>query len=145
MAIKLGPLLAVIGIIGAYSVPVWVNTGSGQLFSLLIYVALVSVAAAVVAHKVQRVWLWYLLCVGHIGLYSFGLTLFNYDTVWLLCAYALLSILGLIAIGRLDLGFNTLEVRAHSFKRLVNLFPDHGLLLAFIAPLMIAMLLSVFN
>lgn len=145
MAIKLGPLLAVIGIIGAYSVPVWVNTGSGQLFSLLIYVALVSVAAAVVAHKVQRVWLWYLLWVGHIGWYLVGLTLFNYDTVWLIGAYALLSILGLIAIARLGLGFNTLEVRPHSFKRLVNLFPDHGLLLAFIAPLMIAMLLSVFN
>lgn len=145
MAIKLGPLLAVIGIIGAYSVPVWVNTGSGQLFSLLIYVALVSVAAAVVAHKVQRVWLWYLLWVGHIGWYLVGLTLFNYDTVWLIGAFALLSILGLIAIARLGLGFNTLEVRPHSFKRLVNLFPDHGLLLAFIAPLMTAMLLSVFN
>ena len=145
MAIKLGPLLAVIGIIGAYSVPVWVNTGSGQLFSLLIYVALVSVAAAVVAHKVQRVWLWYLLWVGHIGWYLVGLTLFTYNTVWLIGAYALLSILGLIAIARLGLGFNTLEVRPHSFKRLVNLFPDHGLLLAFIAPLMIAMLLSVFN
>ncbi|OLF76418.1 hypothetical protein AWH60_06395 [Pseudoalteromonas haloplanktis] len=145
MAIKLGPLLAVIGIIGAYSVPVWVNTGSGQLFSLLIYVALVSVAAAVVAHKVQRVWLWYLLWVGHISWYLVGLTLFNYDTVWLIGAFALLSILGLIAIARLGLGFNTLEVRPHSFKRLVNLFPDHGLLLAFIAPLMIAMLMSLFN
>ena len=145
MAIKLGPLLAVIGIIGAYSVPVWVNTGSGQLFSLLIYVALVSVAAAVVAHKVQRVWLWYLLWVGHIGWYLVGLTLFNYDTVWLIGAFALLSILGLIAIARLGLTFNTLEVRSHSFKRLVNLFPDHGLLLAFMAPLMIAMLLSLFN
>ncbi|KAF7765474.1 hypothetical protein PUND_a1156 [Pseudoalteromonas undina] len=145
MAIKLGPLLAVIGIIGAYSVPVWVNTGSGQLFSLLIYVALVSVAAAVVAHKVQRVWLWYLLWVGHISWYLVGLTLFNYDTVWVIGVFALLSILGLIAIARLGLGFNTLEVRPHSFKRLVNLFPDHGLLIAFIAPLMIAMLLSVFN
>lgn len=145
MAIKLGPLLAVIGIIGAYSVPVWVNTGSGQLFSLLIYVALVSVAAAVVAHKVKRVWLWYLLWVGHIGWYLVGLTLFTYNTVWLIGAYALLSILGLIAIARLGLGFNTLEVRPHSFKRLVNLFPDHGLLTAFIAPLMIAMLVSLFN
>lgn len=145
MAIKLGPLLAVIGMIGAYSVPIWVNTGSGQLFSLLIYVALVSVAAAIVAHKVKRIWLWYLLWVGHIGWYLVGLTLFTYDTVWLIGAYALLSILGLIAIARLGLGFNTLEVRPHSFKRLVNLFPDHGLLIAFIAPLMIAMLLSVFN
>lgn len=145
MAIKLGPLLAVIGIIGAYSVPVWVNTGSGQLFSLLIYVALVSVAATVVAQKVKRVWLWYLLWVGHISWYLVGLTLFTYDTVWLIGAFALLSILGLIAIARLGLTFKTLEVRPHSFKRLVNLFPDHGLLLAFIAPLMVAMLLSVFN
>lgn len=145
MSIKLGPLLAVIGIIGAYSVPIWVNTGSGQLFSLLIYVALVSVAATVVAQKVKRVWLWYLLWVGHISWYLVGLTLFTYDTVWLIGAFALLSILGLIAIARLGLTFKTLEVRPHSFKRLVNLFPDHGLLLAFIAPLMVAMLLSVFN
>lgn len=145
MAIKLGPLLAVIGIIGAYSVPIWVSTGSGQLFSLFIYVALVSVAAAIVAYKVQRVWLWYLLWAGHIGWYLVGLSLFNYDTVWLIGAYALLSILGLIGIARLGLTFNTLEVRPHSFKRLVNLFPDHGLLLAFIAPLMMAMLFSPFN
>jgi len=145
MALRLGPLLAVLGIIGAYSVPIWVSTGSGNLFALLMYVGFVSLSAALVAHKVQRIWLWYLLWAGHIGWYLVGFTLLKVNTVWLMGMFALLSIIGLIAIPRLGLKLNVIELRPHSLKRLINVLPDHALLLAFIAPLIFTMLISHFD
>jgi uncharacterized membrane protein len=145
MALKLGPLLGILGIIGAYSVPIWVNTGSDNLFALLMYVGFVSLSAALVAQKVQRRWLWYLLWGGHIGWYLTGFTLLKNETVWLLGAFALLSILGLIAMPHLGLKLRVIEQRPHSFKRLLKVLPDHLLFVAFIAPLFIAMLLQPFN
>jgi len=145
MALRLGPLLAVLGIIGAYSVPIWVSTGSGNLFALFMYVGFVSLSAALVAHKVQRAWLWYLLWAGHISWYLVGFTLFKADTVWLIGMFALLSIIGLIAIPRLGLKLNVIEHRPHSLKRLIKVLPDHLLLLAFIAPLILTMLISHFD
>ena len=145
MALRLGPLLAVLGIIGAYSVPIWVSTGSGNLFALFMYVGFVSLSAALVAHKVQRAWLWYLLWAGHIGWYLVGFTLLKINTVWLMGAFALLSIVGLIAIPRLGLKLNIIEYRPHSLKRLIKVLPDHLLLLAFIAPLIFTMLISHFD
>ncbi|WP_024603576.1 DUF2339 domain-containing protein, partial [Pseudoalteromonas sp. TB25] len=145
MALRLGPLLAVLGIIGAYSVPIWVSTGSGNLFALFMYVGFVSLSAALVAHKVQRAWLWYLLWAGHIGWYLVGFTLLEVNTVWLMGAFALLSIVGLIAIPRLGLKLNVIEHRPHSLKRLLKVLPDHALLLAFIAPLIFTMLISHFD
>ncbi|MEL4441825.1 DUF2339 domain-containing protein, partial [Shewanella algae] len=61
MALRLGPLLAVLGIVGAYSVPIWVNTGSGNLAALLTYIGFVTLSAVLVAKRVNRNWLWYLL------------------------------------------------------------------------------------
>ncbi|KKN56461.1 hypothetical protein LCGC14_0571910, partial [marine sediment metagenome] len=145
MALRLGPLLAVLGIIGAYSVPIWVSTGSGNLFALFMYVGFVSLSAALVAHKVQRAWLWYLLWAGHIGWYLVGFTLLKINTVWLMGTFALLSIVGLIAIPRLGLKLSVIEHRPHSLKRLIKVLPDHALLLAFIAPLIFTMLISHFN
>ncbi|MBG9999817.1 DUF2339 domain-containing protein [Pseudoalteromonas sp. NSLLW24] len=145
MALRLGPLLAVLGIIGAYSVPIWVSTGSGNLFALFMYVGFVSLSAALVAHKVQRAWLWYLLWAGHIGWYLVGFTLLKINTVWLMGAFALLSIIGLIAIPRLGLKLNVIEHRPHSLKRLIKVLPDHALLLAFMAPLIFTMLISHFD
>ncbi|KDC52058.1 DUF2339 domain-containing protein [Pseudoalteromonas sp. S3431] len=145
MALRLGPLLAVLGIIGAYSVPIWVSTGSGNLFALFMYVGFVSLSAALVAHKVQRAWLWYLLWAGHIGWYLVGFTLLKINTVWLMGTFALLSIIGLIAIPRLGLKLNVIEHRPHSLKRLIKVLPDHLLLLAFIAPLIFTMLISHFD
>ncbi|WP_024593704.1 MULTISPECIES: DUF2339 domain-containing protein [unclassified Pseudoalteromonas] len=145
MALRLGPLLAVLGIIGAYSVPIWVNTGSGNLFALFMYVGFVSLSAALVARKVQRIWLWYLLWAGHIGWYLVGFSLFKNDTIWLMGAFALLSVIGLIAIPRLGLKLDVIEHRPHSLKRLIKVFPDHLLLVALIAPLVFAMAIDSFD
>ncbi|MEL0647954.1 DUF2339 domain-containing protein [Pseudoalteromonas agarivorans] len=147
MALKLGPLLAVLGIIGAYSVPIWVNTGSNNLLALFMYVGFVSLSASLVAQKVQRAWLWYLLWAGHIGWYLVGflITELKSNTPWLFATFALLSIVGLIALPRLGLKLKSIEHRPHSLMRLVKVLPDHLLLLAFIAPLIFTMSISYFN
>ncbi|MEG3757167.1 DUF2339 domain-containing protein [Pseudoalteromonas carrageenovora] len=147
IALKLGPLLAVLGIIGAYSVPIWVNTGSNNLLALFMYVGFVSLSASLVAQKVQRAWLWYLLWAGHIGWYLVGflITQLKSNTPWLFATFALLSIVGLIALPRLGLKLKSIEHRPHSLKRLVKVLPDHLLLLAFIVPLIFTMSISYYT
>jgi uncharacterized membrane protein len=147
MALTLGPLLAVLGIIGAYSVPIWVNTGSNNVFALFMYVGFVSLSASLVAQKVQRAWLWYLLWAGHIGWYLVGFIIMQIksDTPWLFGTFALLSIIGLIVIPRLGFKLRNIEHRPHSLKRLVKVLPDHLLLLAFTVPLIFTMCISYYN
>lgn len=145
MALMFGPLLAVLGIIGAYCVPVLVNTGSNNLFALYMYIGFISLSAALVAHKVQRAWLWYLLWAGHLGWYIVGFTIANSSTIWLLGTYGLFSVIGLIAVPRLGLKLTVVETRPHSLKRLINALPSHPLMLACIAPLLIAMLFDTAN
>jgi len=147
MALKIGPLLAVLGIIGAYSVPIWVNTGSNNLLALFMYVGFVSLSASLVAQKVQRAWLWYLLWAGHIGWYLVGflITQLKSNTPWLFATFALLSIVGLVALPRLGLKLKSIEHRPHSLKRLVKVLPDHLLLLAFIVPLIFTMSISYYT
>ncbi|MGS0497800.1 DUF2339 domain-containing protein [Pseudoalteromonas sp. S1727] len=143
MALRLGPLLAVLGIVGAYSVPIWVNTGSGNLVALLMYIGLVTLSAVLVAQKVKRPWLWYLLWAGHIGWYWVALSVIKPTQYWLVGGFALLSIIGLIAMMRLGLTLRLLEYRPHSLKRLLKLQPDHPLLLAIVVPLLITIVISM--
>ncbi|WP_372761242.1 DUF2339 domain-containing protein [Pseudoalteromonas sp.] len=145
MALQLGPLLAILGIVGAYSVPIWVSSNSVNLAALFMYVGFVSLSAALVAHRVQRSWLWYLLWAGHIFWYLAGFALLENNTIWLQGIYAIASIIGLIAIPRLGLRLAQIETRPHSLKRLIKLLPDHPLLLVFIAPFILLMLLHRFD
>jgi len=143
MALRLGPLLAVLGIVGAYSVPLWVNTGSGNLVALLTYIGFVTLSAVLVAQKVKRNWLWYLLWAGHIGWYWVALSVVKSTEYWLVGSFALLSIIGLIAMMRLGITLRLLEYRPHSLKRLLRLQPDHPLLLAIVVPLLITIVISI--
>lgn len=145
MALVLGPVLAVLGIIGAYCVPVLVNTGSNNLFALYMYIGFISLSAALVAQKVQRAWLWYLLWAGHLGWYLVGFTLVEQSSIWLMGAYGLLSIIGLIAMPCLGVTLKVVELRPHSLKRLINVIPAHPLMLAFVTPLLLAMLFSSYD
>lgn len=143
MALRLGPLLAVLGIVGAYSVPIWVNTGSGNLMALLMYIGFVTLAAVLVAQRVKRPWLWYLLWIGHIGWYWVALSVINAHQYWIVGVFALLSIIGLIAMMRLGITLRLLEYRPHSLKRLLKLQPDHPLLLAIVVPLLFTIVISM--
>lgn len=143
MALRLGPLLAVLGIVSAYSVPLWVNTGSGYLVALLTYISFITLSGVLVAKKVKRNWLWYLLWAGHIGWYWLLLNAADTQQYWLMGIFALLSIVGLIAMMRLGVKLTLLEYRPHSIKRLCKLIPDHPLLLALVLPLLLMMLITL--
>ncbi|AOT08099.1 DUF2339 domain-containing protein [Pseudoalteromonas luteoviolacea] len=65
LALRFGPVLAGIGIIGAYAVPALVSTGSNNIGALLLYVAFVSLSAVWVADYVKQKWLWWQSFVGH--------------------------------------------------------------------------------
>ena len=58
-ALRHGPVLAAIGILGAYVVPIFVNTGSNNVTAALIYSFIVTVAALFLIRFIFRQWLWY--------------------------------------------------------------------------------------
>ncbi|WP_100915312.1 DUF2339 domain-containing protein [Pseudoalteromonas spongiae] len=102
LALRFGPLLAVIGIIGAYTVPALVNTGSNNVFALLMYVNFVSIAAIWVANKVKREWLWWQSFVGHFVWLTISVAIADKSDIWVIAAtmaiafylYVLSSVLG---------------------------------------------------
>ncbi|MGL4756813.1 MAG: DUF2339 domain-containing protein, partial [Aeromonadaceae bacterium] len=83
LALRQGPLLAVLGLFGGYLVPVLVSTGNGNLPGLLGYVALISVAGLLLQSRVQRRWLWWGTVIAH-GLWLLlALTLYDGQQVFL--------------------------------------------------------------
>lgn len=66
-SLRQGPILAVIGIIGAYAVPLVASTGSNNVPALLMYLAVITASSVLVERRVQRGWLWYLPMAAHCG------------------------------------------------------------------------------
>lgn len=58
LALLQGPFMAALAILGAYAVPLFVSTGSGNVTGLLGYVFLVSLASMGLMNRVYRHWLW---------------------------------------------------------------------------------------
>ncbi|AJQ93144.1 DUF2339 domain-containing protein [Gynuella sunshinyii] len=58
LALVQGPVLAIIGILGAFAVPVLVSTGSHNVNGALIYSLIVATSAFALMHWVYRPWLW---------------------------------------------------------------------------------------
>lgn len=67
LALLHGPVLAALGMLGAYAVPILVSTGSGNAVSALVYSLIISAATLVLMRQVFRPWLWYGLLVGALG------------------------------------------------------------------------------
>jgi len=65
LSIRLGPILAGIGIIGAYLVPALVSTGDSNVLLLLLYITVVSFSSVWVHQVVKQAWIWWLAKVGH--------------------------------------------------------------------------------
>ncbi|CAN0605124.1 unnamed protein product, partial [Ectocarpus sp. 12 AP-2014] len=65
LSLRFGPLLAFIGILGAFVIPALVNTGSNNIPLLLAFISLVSLSGVWVAQKVAAVWLWRVSFLGH--------------------------------------------------------------------------------
>ena len=67
MALRYGPILAILGILGAYLVPMLVSSDSGDMLTALGYSAIISASALVLMHYVYRPWLWYGMLAGSLG------------------------------------------------------------------------------
>jgi uncharacterized membrane protein len=59
LAVVQGPLLAALGIIGAYAVPIFVSTNSGNIEAALGYSVIVTASALCLLNFVKRSWLWW--------------------------------------------------------------------------------------
>jgi len=75
LSLRYSILLAFIGIIGSYAVPIIVSTDSNNISALLAYIALVSMAAIWVSQKLDNIKLWWLS--------------FAANTLWLYAAISL--------------------------------------------------------
>ena len=58
LAILHGPLLAIIGILGGYAVPVLVSDGSDNIVIAMVYALIISCAALLLMTRIYRPWLW---------------------------------------------------------------------------------------
>ena len=67
LAVLHGPVLAILGILGAYVIPLLVDTGSDSILGLYIYAIIISCAAILLMHYVYRIWLWGFMLLGSVG------------------------------------------------------------------------------
>lgn len=79
LALRDGPVLAIIGILGAYVVPILVSDNSGNILGAMIYALIISAAALFLIRYVYRPWLWYGVLSGGIGWWLISLTSFYAD------------------------------------------------------------------
>jgi uncharacterized membrane protein len=83
MALSLlhGPVLAIIGLLGAYVVPILVSDGSGRVVIALVYSLIISGAALLLMRYVYRVWLWAGILAGGLGWWLLSLASADADGV----------------------------------------------------------------
>ena len=111
LSLRFGPLLAWLGIIGAYAVPALVSTDSNNVIALLIYTAIISMSAIWVSQSVKQNWLWWLSFIAHF-LWS-GIALSIADNSHFM-AYSLFTIASIYLYVLSDvLGWN-MQTKMHS-------------------------------
>jgi uncharacterized membrane protein len=100
LALLHGPLLAVIGILGAYIVPILVFDDSSAILVVLLYSIIITAAAQLLMRSVYRPWLWYGALAGGLGWWIISLTGIEAEGVrgWYLAALSYL----ILAVPDLD-------------------------------------------
>lgn len=81
LALLHGPVLAIIGILGAYFVPALVSTGSGNILIALGYVLVITASALGLMRYVYRSWLWYGTLAGALVWWWISLTYSDADVL----------------------------------------------------------------
>lgn len=81
LALLHGPVLAILGILGAYVIPALVDTGSNNVLGLYVYVLIITGAALLLMRSVYRPWLWGGMLAGTLGWWL--LTLDTYEALGL--------------------------------------------------------------
>src|SRR5690554_7816831 len=67
LALVHGPLLAVMGLFGAYVVPLLVGGEGGSVLFVLSYSSLITLSSMLLMRRVYRDWLWYGTLLGALG------------------------------------------------------------------------------
>ncbi|MBA4500955.1 DUF2339 domain-containing protein [Marinobacterium marinum] len=67
LALRHGPVLAALGMLGGYLVPLLINTGSGQIELALIYIGILTLFSLWLLGYVGRCWLWLGVITGSLG------------------------------------------------------------------------------
>ena len=62
-----GPMLAMMGLVGAYVVPILVSTGSGNIFAAMVYSLIITGAGLLLVRYVSKSWLWWSVVAGAMG------------------------------------------------------------------------------
>ena len=92
LSLRYGPILALVGVIGAYIVPALVSTGSNNVFALLVYVSFVSISSLWVHALVKQTWLWWLSVLGHFAWLFIAVFIGHNEYQWVIFIYALVSV-----------------------------------------------------
>lgn len=79
LALRDGPVLAIIGILGGYVVPILVSDNSGNIVGAMIYGLIISAAALLLLRYVYRPWLWYGMLAGALGWWGLSLNMVEAD------------------------------------------------------------------
>lgn len=92
MTLRYGPIVAVIGILGAYSVPFPFWSFDYSLLTISGYIMLVSTSAIVVANQVRRPWLWWLSFCAHFSWFLVLIALSSVSDAGIIVLFALISL-----------------------------------------------------
>ena len=130
MALSLvhGPLLAIIGLIGAYTVPILVSNNSGNMVATMIYSLIISGAALLLLRYVFRYWLWWGVMAGGLGWWFLSLNASQADLFR--GPYLALLAWGMVALPGFDWFLRgrhlTLANIPEAGARPIRLFKFHG-------------------
>lgn len=102
LALKHGPLLAALGMLGGYLVPILVNTGSGNIAAALVYISILTLFALALQVWVERRWLLQGVIAGSLLWWALSLDVATTDGVRSL--YLLVLAYLLLAVPRFDWG-----------------------------------------
>lgn len=100
LAIQHGPVLAILGILGAYTVPVLVSTGSGNIAAALVYALIITASALWLMIRVYRSWLWLGTIGGAMAWWFISLSMGSADS--LRGPYLTVLAYGLLAMPQFD-------------------------------------------
>ena len=92
LSLRFGPLLAWIGVIGAYAVPVLVNTGSGNVSLMLLYTAFVSASAVWISQAVSQIRLWWFSFAANCGWFVVAVMMANSSHFHAMLLFTLFSL-----------------------------------------------------
>ncbi|WP_024373016.1 DUF2339 domain-containing protein, partial [Vibrio natriegens] len=99
LSLRQGPLMAVLGLIGGYTAPLWISGAEPDYFLLAGYISAISIAATLLMQKVRRAWispsstiphaLWMLILIESIPTESLFSWSYIYLSLTLYLVYAL--------------------------------------------------------